>query len=97
MVAISVMPPMPTEWWLRPVSNACRVGEHTAVVWNRLNRSPGAASRSKVGVVYGPPNALDAPNLVSSSMITKTLGAPFGGRSGVIGGWPCPGPSRRRS
>ncbi len=35
-VAISVMPPMPTEWWLRPVSSACRVGEHSAVVWKRL-------------------------------------------------------------
>ena len=31
-VAISVMPPMPTEWWLRPVSSACRVGEQSAVV-----------------------------------------------------------------
>jgi hypothetical protein len=31
-VAISVIAPMPTEWWLRPVSNACRVGEHRAVV-----------------------------------------------------------------
>ena len=35
-VAISVMPPMPTEWWLRPVSSAWRVGEHSAVVWNRV-------------------------------------------------------------
>ena len=31
-LAISVMPPMPTEWWLRPVSSAWRVGEHSAVV-----------------------------------------------------------------
>ena len=31
-LAVSVMLPMPTEWWLRPVSNACRVGEHSAVV-----------------------------------------------------------------
>ena len=31
-VAISVIAPMPTEWWLRPVSIACRVGEHSAVV-----------------------------------------------------------------
>jgi hypothetical protein len=29
-VAISVIAPMPTEWWLRPVSSAARVGEHTA-------------------------------------------------------------------
>ena len=31
-VAISVTPPMPTEWWLRPVSIAARVGAHRAVV-----------------------------------------------------------------
>ena len=30
------MPPMPTEWWLRPVSSAWRVGEQSAVVWKRL-------------------------------------------------------------
>ena len=24
---------MPTSWWLRPVSNAARVGEHTGVTW----------------------------------------------------------------
>ena len=35
-VAVSVMLPIPTEWWLRPVSSACRVGAHNAVVWNRL-------------------------------------------------------------
>jgi hypothetical protein len=31
-LAISVMPPIPTEWWLRPVSSAARVGEQSAVV-----------------------------------------------------------------
>ena len=35
-VAVSVMLPIPTEWWFRPVSSACRVGAHRAVVWNRL-------------------------------------------------------------
>jgi hypothetical protein len=45
-VAVSVMLPIPTEWWLRPVNRACRVGAHSAVVWNRLKRSPPAASRS---------------------------------------------------
>ena len=49
---------MPTEWWLRPVSSACRVGEHSAVVWKRLYFRPFAASRSAVGVEHGPPNAL---------------------------------------
>ena len=35
-VAISVIPPIPTEWWFRPLSSAARVGAHNAVVWNRL-------------------------------------------------------------
>ena len=34
------MPPMPTEWWLRPVSSAARVGEQSAVVWKRLYLRP---------------------------------------------------------
>ena len=80
------MPPMPTEWWLRPVSSACRVGEHKAVVWNRLYFNPSAASRSAVGVLIGPPNALDAANPTSSMSTMSTFGAPAGGRSGSIGG-----------
>ena len=80
------MLPMPTEWWLRPVSSACRVGAHSAVVWNRLYRSPPAASRSAVGVWHGPPKALEAPKPTSSSRTTSTLGAPAGGSSGSIGG-----------
>ena len=35
-VASSVTAPMPTEWWLRPVKSAARVGAHRAVVWKRL-------------------------------------------------------------
>jgi hypothetical protein len=27
------MSPLATEWWLRPVISAARVGEHSAVVW----------------------------------------------------------------
>src|SRR5687768_8547459 len=80
------MPPMPTEWWLRPVSNAWRVGEHSAVVWNRLYFNPLAASRSAFGVLIGPPNALDDPNPASSTSRTSTFGAPSGGRRGSIGG-----------
>lgn len=53
-VAVSVMLPMPTEWWFRPVSMACRVGAHNAVVWNRLYVSPVAARRSALGVAHGP-------------------------------------------
>jgi len=32
---MSATAPMPTEWWLRPVSSAARLGEHMAVVWKR--------------------------------------------------------------
>jgi hypothetical protein len=71
---------------LRPVSNAARVGEQIAVVWKRVYRSPAAASRSKVGVLHGPPNALEAPKPTSSISTISTFGAPAGGRSGRIGG-----------
>ena len=80
------MLPMPTEWWLRPVSSACRVGAQSAVVWKRLNLNPPAARRSAVGVWHGPPNALEAPNPTSSSRTIRTFGAPSGGSSGSIGG-----------
>src|SRR4051812_37993309 len=85
-VAVSVMLPIDTEWWLRPVRSACRVGAHRAVVWNRLKRRPPWARRSAVGVWHGPPKALDAPKPTSSSRMTSTFGAPSGGRSGMIGG-----------
>jgi hypothetical protein len=75
-----------TVWWLRPDSSAARVGEHSAVVWNRLNFNPPPASRSAFGVLIGPPNALDAPKPVSSIRTTRTLGAPAGGSSGSMGG-----------
>jgi hypothetical protein len=77
---------MLTVWWLRPDRSAARVGEHNAVVWKRLKRSPAAASRSAFGVSHGPPNALDAPNPVSSIRTMRTFGAPSGGRSGSMGG-----------
>src|SRR5246127_1219900 len=80
------MPPMPAEWWLRPVSSACRVGEQRAVVWKRLYLSPPAASFSAFGVWHGPPKALDEPNPASSRRMISTLGAPFGGGNCSIGG-----------
>src|SRR4051812_44991641 len=80
------MTPIPTVWWLRPVSKAARVGAHRAVVWNRLYFKPFPASRSAVGVAHGPPNALEAANPTSSSRTTSTFGAPAGGRSGSIAG-----------
>ena len=71
---------------LRPVSNACRVGEHNAVVWKRLYFRPPAASFSKFGVCHGPPNALLAPKPTSSIRMTTTFGAVAGGRTSLIGG-----------
>ncbi len=85
-VAVSVMLPMPTEWWLRPVSMACRVGAQRAVVWKRLYVRPPAASRSAFGVRQGPPKALEAPKPTSSRRTIRTFGAPAGGKSGSIGG-----------
>jgi len=85
-VAISVMPPMPAEWWLRPVRSAWRVGEHRAVVWKRVYFRPPAANFSALGVWQGPPKALDEPKPASSMRMTSTLGAPPGGRSCSIGG-----------
>src|SRR5438105_4318648 len=49
------MPPMPTAWWLRPVRSDALVGEHSAVVWKRLNLRPLAASRWRFGVLHGQP------------------------------------------
>src|SRR3954453_17817934 len=80
------MTPIPTVWWLRPVSKAARVGAHRAVVWNRLYFRPFPASRSAVGVAHGPPNTVDAANPTSSSRTTSTFGAPAGGSSGSIAG-----------
>ena len=79
------MPPMPAEWWLRPVSKACRVGEHSAVVWKRLYFSPDAANFSALGVWQGPPKALDDPNPASSMRMSSTFGAPSGGRNCSMG------------
>src|SRR3954451_17283286 len=65
---------------------AARVGEQSAVVWKRVYFNPCTASRSAFGVWQGPPNALEAPKPTSSSRMTRTFGAPTGGRSGLIGG-----------
>src|SRR4051794_16863213 len=80
------MPPMPTVWWFRPERSAARVGEQSAVVWNRLYFSPPAARRSAVGVAHGPPNALEAAKPTSSRSTIRTLGAPAGALRGSIGG-----------
>src|SRR5918995_1916473 len=77
--------PIPTLWWLRPVMSAARVGEHSAVVWNRVYFSPWPATRSAVGISHGPPEALPAPNPTSSNNTSNTFGAPSGGRTGAMG------------
>src|SRR5262249_27340119 len=83
-----MMTPVAQLWWLRPVIRAARVGEHRAVVWNRLYLIPRLASLSKVGVGMGPPKVLAAPKPPSSVMMSRTLGAPLGaltslGKSGL--------------
>src|SRR6476660_7604910 len=71
-VAVSVMLPIPTEWWLRPDNSAARVGAQRAQVWKRLKRKPPAANRSAVGGRHGPPKTLEAANPTSSSSTTST-------------------------
>jgi hypothetical protein len=48
---------------------------------------PFAARRSAVGVLHGPPKALEAPKPTSSRSTISTFGAPFRGRNGTIGGY----------
>ena len=45
---MSARKPIPTAWWLRPVKNEARVGEHREVTWKRLNGAPPAAKRVEV-------------------------------------------------
>src|SRR5262249_57523957 len=76
------MRPMPTRWWLRPVSTHARVGEHSAVVWKFVYCSPPAASRSNVGVAMSLPKQPNCAKPTSSSSTTSTFGDPSGGRTG---------------
>ena len=47
--------PTPTRWWFRPVSRQARVGEHTAVVWKFVRRTPRSARPSIAGVAMSEP------------------------------------------
>src|SRR6516225_7672538 len=58
---------------------AARVGEHRAVEWKLVYRSPALPMRSRFGVGMTPPKVLGAPKPTSSVMISSTLGAPLGG------------------
>src|SRR6266536_2709150 len=51
-----------------------------------LYRRPSAASLSSVGILHGPPKALDCPKPISSSKTTTTFGAPFGAFTSNRGG-----------
>src|SRR5262245_40150669 len=72
------MLPMPTLGWWRPVRSAARLGGQGAVVWNALERSAVLATQARVGVGLGAPTVLDAPKPVSSVVISRMFGAPFG-------------------
>src|SRR3954452_10090219 len=85
-VAISMIAPALFEWWLRPVSNATRVGEQSAVVWKRLYFRPWPARRSSVGIGMPPPKVLAVPKPMSSIRKTITFGAPFGALTAKRGG-----------
>jgi hypothetical protein len=74
-VAVSMIEPVFTVWWFRPVFSALRVGEQSAVVWKLLKRRPVSARRSMVGVRIGPPNVLGPPNPTSSIRTMTTFGA----------------------
>ena len=56
----------PLEWWLRPVRNVERVGEHSAVVCHCEYVRPFAARRSIVGMLIRPPYGDHAACPVSS-------------------------------
>ncbi len=51
----SSMVAIPTLVGLRPVSSAARVGEHSAVVWNWVSRTPRSAMRLMAGISTSPP------------------------------------------
>ena len=67
-----------TRWWLRPVSMAARVGEHTAVTWKRLYVSPISCTRVRLGVLMPPPKVSGPPKPASSMRTRSTLGALLG-------------------
>ena len=74
--------PMPTEWWLRPVSRQARLGEHSAVVWKLLNRSTDRGQPVDVRRVDVRPVAAEVgePHVVEHD--EHDVGAP---RRGIIG------------
>ncbi len=62
----SSMVAIPTVVGLRPVSSAARVGEHRAVVWNWVSRTPASAMRVMFGISTSPPKQSQVAMPVSS-------------------------------
>src|SRR5262245_34429608 len=70
--------------------SAARVGEHSAVEWKFVYRSPALAMRSSAGVGIIPPKVLGAAKPTSSVIISSTLGAFLGGTTrGAHHGFDC--------
>ena len=65
-------------WWLRPVRNVDRVGEHSAVVCHCEYVSPLSASFCSVGMLMRPPIGDHAARPVSSYSTIRMFGAPSG-------------------
>ncbi len=76
---------IPTVVALRPVSSDARVGEHSAVVWNWVSRTPRSAIRDMVGICTSPPKQSQVAIPVSSQTRYKMLGA-FSGAVGAAYG-----------
>ena len=85
-VAVSVMLPIPTEWWLRPVSSAARVGAHSAVVWNRLYLRAAGGELLGGRRLAGTAERAGCAEAHVIEQDDQTFGAPSGGSSGSIGG-----------
>lgn len=81
-VDCSATTPKPTEWWLRPVSSAARVGEQSAVEWKFVKRRPLVATQSRAGVGITPTKVDGAAKPTSSVMIKRMFGASLGGVAG---------------
>ena len=73
---------MPAAWWLRPVSSAALVGEHSGVTWKFVNCTPSAARASMYGVSMSDPKQPSWANPVSSRRTTSTSGASAPGSGG---------------
>ena len=85
-MAISVTPPMPAEWWLRPVINAWRRGRAERRRVKPVVLQPSAASFSKRRRVARPAEGAGRAEAHVVEQDDQHVGVPAGGRSGSIGG-----------